>query len=131
MNLVLPSPFLRGALWLDAGASAPLALLQLAAVAPLAAWTGLAQPLVAGTGVLMLLWAVLLAGLARRPLLARGVLQAVIGGNLAWALAAAALAATLRPPLPGLALLALHTVAVTAFALLQALGLARSAPAAR
>ena len=67
--------------------------------------------------------------LARHGRPPRALLQAVIGGNLAWALAAGALAALLHPPLPGLALLALHMVAVTAFALLQAMGLARSAPA--
>ena len=130
MNTVHPSAFLRAALWLDATASAAVALAQLAASAPLAGWTGLAQPLLAETGVLMLGWVVLLAWLARPAAPPRALLQAVIGGNLAWALAAAALAAVLRPPLPGLALLALHTLPVAGFALLQALGLSRSAPAA-
>ncbi|MFO1327289.1 MAG: hypothetical protein U1F56_08015 [Rubrivivax sp.] len=129
MNTVHPSPFLRAALWLDASASGAVALAQLGAAVPLAGWTGLAQALLVETGVLMLGWVALLAWLARHPRPPRALLQAVIGGNLAWALAAAALAVLLRPPLPGLALLALHTLPVAGFALLQAMGLSRSAPA--
>lgn len=129
MNLVRPSPLLRAALWLDAVGSGAVALLQLTAADPLAGWTGLARPLLMETGVLMLGWVALMVWLARHGRPPRALLQAVIGGNLAWALAAGALAALLHPPLPGLALLALHMVAVTAFALLQAMGLARSAPA--
>lgn len=128
-HLVHPSPLLRAALWLDAAGSGAVALLQLSATTVLAAWTGLAPLLLVDSGVVMLLWVALLLWLARQRTPSRTLLQAVVAGNLGWAVAAAALAGWLQPPAPGLALLALHVGAVTLFALLQAAGLRRSAPA--
>ena len=132
--MILPSPWLRRALWLDVAASTGLALLQLAGGERLARWTGLPQALLLETALFMLAWGLALlwlaGGRAGRPVPAWCV-RGVIAGNLAWAVAALAAAALWLAPTPsGWALVAIHVAGVLLFAALQRPGLARSAPAA-
>lgn len=130
--MILPSPWLRRALWLDVAASAVLALLQLAGGERLARWTGLPQALLLETALFMLAWGLVLLWLAGgrggRPVPAWCV-RGVIAGNLAWAVAALATGLGLVAVSPaGWALIAVHAAGVLLFAALQRAGLARSAP---
>lgn len=132
MRTVLPSPLLRGALLLDAAISTAAALLHLAPGGHTAAWLGLPPALLTETGVFMLLWAAALLWLARSRTLAAPLVQALVLGNLGWALGCVAALATdlLAPTALGSAWLLLQAVAVLGFAVLQAAGLRRSAGAA-
>ncbi|MDT7834056.1 hypothetical protein [Aquabacterium sp. OR-4] len=135
MRSVLPSPLLRGALVLDAVVSAASGLLQLALGATAAAWLGLPLALLTETGVFMLVYAAVLALLARSRGLAVPLVQGVVGANLLWA--AASLAIVLAGPSLGLAgirtlgtvWLLMNLASVSLFAALQLAGLQRSAPA--
>ncbi|WP_088279515.1 hypothetical protein [Ideonella sp. A 288] len=134
MRIVHPSRLLTFALVIDAIGSAASALLQLGLPDTLARQLHLPAPWVLGTGAFMLAYAATLAWLARRERLAAAIVVVIATGNLAWALACAAVAASAVPGIDpsgqGVAYLALQGVAVTAFAVLQALGLRRSDAAA-
>ncbi|MBP6903301.1 MAG: hypothetical protein KBC73_24645 [Burkholderiaceae bacterium] len=129
--MILPSLWLRRALWLDVAASAAVALLQLAGGARLAAATGLPAALLLETALFMLAWGLALLWLAGgrsgRPVPAWCV-RVVIAGNLAWAVAALATGLGLAVPPAGWALIAVHGAGVLLFAALQWAGLARSVP---
>lgn len=133
MRTVHPSRLLTFALVVDAIGSGASALLQLGLPDALARQLHLPAPLMLGTGAFMLAYAATLAWLARRERLPVAVITVIAVGNLAWALACAAVAASavggLDPSGPGIAYLALQGAAVTAFAVLQAMGLRRSAVA--
>lgn len=127
MRTLIPSPLLRQALLLDAAGSAPMMLLHLLATGPLSAATQLPPALLQASGVAMLGWVALLLGLRSAPRPPRAALLGVVWGNRLWALGALACGWTLAPPAAGWALLAVHALAVLAFAALQAAGLRRSA----
>ena len=118
------SPLLRLALIADAVASGALALLHVAAAAPLAAALALPQPLLAASGAFLLGWAALLARLARRRSPAPAWIAAVIAGNVLWSAGclAAPAAGLLQPSGLGMAYLMLQAVAVLVFAALQFVG---------
>lgn len=127
MTVIQPTPLLRTALRIDAAGSAPIGLLQTAVPAWLAAHTGLAVPLLAATGLFTLAYAALLLWLARKPRLPLATVRFIVIGNLGWAVASVVLAALLDGLTPwGVGYLAFHAVAVTCFATLQGVGLARS-----
>jgi hypothetical protein len=128
MNAVFPSPLLRAGLTLDAVGSGAMALLQLAAAAPLAGWLQLPQPLLFGTGLFMLGYAALTAWMARAPRLPAALVRLVVAGNVGWAVAAAALvlAGAVAPSPLGYGFVAVHALSVLGFAALQGPGLARS-----
>lgn len=130
MRTVHPSRLLTFALVVDAVGSGALALLQLGLPDAMARQSLLPAPLMLGTGAFMLAYAATLAWLARRETLPVAVVAVIAIGNLAWALACAAVAASvvggLDPSGAGRAYLALQGVAVTAFAVLQAMGLRQS-----
>lgn len=125
---IRPSPLLTGALWLDIAASGPVALAQVLAADRLAPLLNLPQALLFESGLVMLAYVALLLWLVRRPLMPTALLRTIIVGNALWALVAVGLMLGLAPGLAGLLFLGLH-LSPGLFALLQQLGLARSAPA--
>lgn len=128
MPTIHPSRLLVAALWLDIAGSAPVALAQVLAADRLSPLLNLPQALLFESGLVMAAYVALLTWLVRRPRMPRALLQAVIAGNLAWALVAAGLMVALAPGAPGLLFLALH-LAPALFAALQRAGLKRSADA--
>lgn len=130
MTPIAPSPLLRRALLGDALGSLPVAALHLLATAALAAATQLPAALLTASGAVMAAYGVTLLVMAGCHRLPRWLVQAVVAGNIGWAMAALGLGLWLAPPAAGWALLAVHALWVLAFAALQAAGLRRSAPAA-
>lgn len=129
MTTLHPSPLLKTALRLDAAGSLALALPQVAAADRLAPWLQLPAPLLLESGLVMLAWAVLCLLMARARGVPQALLQAVVVGNVLWAVAATGVALWLDPSAAGLALLAMHALGVLLFAALQRAGQQRSAPA--
>lgn len=129
MTSIQPSRLLTAALWLDAAASAPVALLQTLAPERLAGWVQLPQTLLFHSGWVMVAYVALLLGLLRQAQLPLWLLRVVIIGNTAWALVALSLMLSLSPTPAGLLLLGLH-LAPALFAALQLAGLNRSRPVA-
>jgi hypothetical protein len=127
MTSIVPSSFLKRVLLADAGVSGAVALLQLVAAKQLSALTGLPAGLLLGTGIFLVGYVTLLVVLAKRSTVLSSMIWLVIVGNLAWAVAALAVAATLPVALLGEAFAAVHAVAVTAFAYLEYRGLGVSA----
>ncbi len=129
MSTIQPSSLLRFALRLDAGISLASGLLLCAAPGFLGERFALPPDLLLVVGLICLPYATLLWSLARRTQLASAGVLAIIVGNLLWADAALLLifgyGAT--PNALGQAYLATHVVATAAFAVLQWLGLRRSA----
>jgi hypothetical protein len=127
MTHVLPSRLLRAALLIDAAASGALGVLQVAATAMMVRLLGLAPEIVLGSGLFFLVYAAVLVVLARSATVPRALVMLVAAGNAGWALGCVAMAA-LYPGLTslGVGYLLLQAAAVLAFAVLQALGLARS-----
>jgi hypothetical protein len=123
-----PHPFLRCALLLDAVASGAMGLLLVLAGRWLHPWLGLPEPLMAWGGFVLLPYALLLIFLARRPLVARAAIYAVIGVNLLWSLDSIALLLSgwVTPTLLGEVFVLAQAAAVAVFAGLQTLGLRRS-----
>lgn len=126
MNSIVASPFLKRVLLADAGVSGAVALLQLAATERLAALTGLPAGLLLGTGVFLVGYVALLITLAKSSSVWSSMIWIVIAGNVAWAVAALAVAATLPVGLLGEAFAAVHALAVTLFAYLEYRGLGAS-----
>jgi hypothetical protein len=129
MTLVHPSPLLRRALWADATVSGAVALLQVAAAAPLAALLQLPQALLFESGLFLVAYTLMLVLIARSPRLPAALVQMVVAGNVGWALAAAAVAVVLEPAALGVGFLLMHAAAVLLFAALERAGLQQS-PAA-
>ena len=129
MSTVKPSPLLRFALYLDAGVSGLIAVVQLLLTDLLALLTQLPSALLLETGVFMVLYAGTLLWLARRAELRAGWVLLIVLGNLGWALACLALwLSGLAPGAPlGAAYLLMQAVGVVVFAGLQYQGLAASA----
>lgn len=130
MSRLLVSPLLRFALRLDAAISAATGVLLCAAPGLLGREFELAPNLLLAVGLICLPYAALLWQLARRAHMASGLILAIVIGNVLWADAALLLALGYgaSPNGFGQAYLATHVVATTAFAVLQWLGLRRSAP---
>lgn len=120
MPNVVIHPRLKTILLLDAGTGIAVAALQLALPQFLNAWLGLAVPLLWGSAVLLLGYVALLIGMAFSSQIKRWVLQLLIWGNLAWAIACLALAFTLTSATTlGVGYLLVQTFTVLAFAALQ------------
>jgi hypothetical protein len=131
MTSIVANSFLKGALIADAGVSGAVALLQLLASGQLAALTGLSAALLVGTGVFLVGYVALLIALATRAQVWSALIWAVIVGNLAWAVAALAVSASLPLAPLGHAFAIVHAVAVAAFAYLEYRGLGASISGAR
>ena len=119
---------LKQTLLADAALSGAVGLLSVGAAGWLASSLDLPSALLAGSGAIMLVYAAALMLLARRePIPANGA-HAVIGGNVAWAVACAVLlfGTWIDPNAGGIAFILMQIVAVLAFAELQAMALRAS-----
>ena len=126
----IPTPgLLRIALGADAVMSGASGLLLVAASGAVAQATALPAPLLLACGLFFLPYAALLAWLAMRASVPRWLVSVLAGGNLAWALACAAvpLLGLLAPGGLGIAFLAAQALAVAIFALMYAGALRRAA----
>jgi hypothetical protein len=126
MTTIEPSSFLKRALFADAGVSGAVALLQLTATSMLHDYTSLSFALLQGTGVFLIAYVALLCVLATRPQLSAAWVWIVIAGNVGWALGALALCGSAALPTLGVVFALIHAAAVSAFAGLEYIGLARS-----
>jgi hypothetical protein len=131
MRTVVPSKLLRAALIADAIASGALALLQIAAAAPLAEWLQLPHDLVAESGAFLVAYTALLIVLAASGRVWPALIVLIVAGNVGWAIGCAALPAGgfVAPNALGVAYLAVQAVAVLVFAALQYFGLKSSSAA--
>lgn len=125
MSLFASPRFLPRVMAADAASCAATGALQLAATQPLAALTGLPTPLLVGTGIFLLAYALAAAWMARRQPAPRTLIGLVALGNLGWALGCVALMLAGRLPLTGwgMAWLAAQAVVVLVLADLQVAGL--------
>ncbi|KJV10850.1 hypothetical protein VZ95_02285 [Elstera litoralis] len=130
---MIPHPFLRCALLLDALASGAMGLLLLLAGRWLHPWLGLPEPLMVWGGLALLPYALLLIFLARRPAVRRAAIHAVIGANLVWVgdSVVLLLSGWVTPTLLGEGFVLAQAAAVAVFAGLQTVGLRRSLAARR
>ena len=121
---------LRRALLLDAVASGAMGTALALAAGPLGDRFDLSPTLLRGVGVALLPYAAFLAYLAERRHPARPAVLAVIGGNIAWAVASLALllVAGVDPSALGYAFVVAQALAVALFAALQSAGLRKAAP---
>lgn len=131
MKSVSPSPLLKLGITVDAVASAATAVLQLAALRWLAEWLQLPRALLLESGIFMLGYAALLGWMALGARVPVMLTRLVVVGNAAWALACVGIVVVgaVSPSPLGVFYLGAQAVAVTAFALMQAMGLKASAPA--
>ena len=121
--------FLVAVLRLDAIATGAVGVLLIAAAPFIADRLGPPTALSRTSGALLVAWAIVVALVAQRPS-AQGV-RAVIGVNLAWAVASVAYALVDdRLTAPGVTLTLLQAAAVLAFAALQTVGLRKPNEAA-
>jgi hypothetical protein len=126
----IPTPgLLRIALGADAATSGASGLLLVAASGAVAQATALPAPLLLACGLFFLPYAALLAWLATRASVPRGLVSLLAGGNLAWAIACVAvpLLGLLVPSGLGIAFLAAQALAVAIFAAMYAVALRRAA----
>lgn len=126
MTSIAPSLFLKRALIADACVSGACAVLQLIATRLLHEYTGLAVPLLQGTGLFLVGFVGLLVWLATRPALPAALVWLVIIGNLAWAAAAVVVSCSPELRALGSAFAWVQALAVALFAGLEYAGLARS-----
>ena len=88
MSSIFVSPrFLPRVMWADAASCAATGVLQVAFTGALARLTGLPAPLLMGTGVFLLGYAVAAAWMASRATPPRLLTGLVVAGNFGWALA--------------------------------------------
>jgi hypothetical protein len=129
MSTIQASSLLRFALRLDAGISLASGLLLCTAPTDLGTRFALSSNLLLVVGLICLPYAAFLWSLDKRTHLASGGVLAIIVGNLLWADAALLLALGYgaAPNAWGQGYLATHVAATAGFALLQWLGLRRSA----
>ena len=132
MKTIEPSRLLKLALYADAAGTVSLAALQLALPSPLSQQLSLPVELLTETGIFMAAYAALLVYLANARRVWAAVIRFIAIGNLGWAAACLALAATsiVSPSGLGVAYLAFQAVAVIGFAALELAGLRASASAA-
>lgn len=127
--MIQPSLLLRGALQLDAAASAAMALALSLGAAPLAALLHLPHALLFEAGLFLVAYAAFVGWLATRTALSRALVLVVIAGNALWMLGSVALIVSggVSPNGLGTAFVLAQGIAVGIFAELQFIGLKRSA----
>jgi len=132
MKTIAPVRLLKLALYADAAGSVALAAIQLILPSQLADKLSLPAMLIIESGMFMAAYALLLVYLARARRVWAAAVQLVVVGNVVWAIACLALAATpvISPSAAGFAFLAFHAVAVLLFAGLERAGLRASVVAA-
>lgn len=132
MKSVSPSSLLKLGITVDAVASAATAVLQLVALRWLTEWLQLPRGLLLESGIFMLAYAALLTWLARSPRVPVVAVWLMVGANVTWALGCAVMlvAGAVTPSPLGVFYVGAQAVAVTSFALMQAVGLRASGPSA-
>jgi hypothetical protein len=128
MTLARPTPFLRWALLADAIATGGTGLLMTLAAGALAPLLQLPEPLLFYAGLPLIPYAIFVGWLARRDVMPRFAVWAVIVLNVLWAADCALLAFSgwVAPTALGYAFILMQVVVVAAFAELQYVGLRRS-----
>lgn len=128
MTTIHPSPLLRQALLADAATSGAFGLLMLVAAAPFGQLLGLPDSLLRGAGAVLLPYAALLAWLGLRAQMPKGLVWAVILGNLLWTADSLLLLVSgwVSPTGAGYAFVIAQALAVLMYAEFQIVGLRRS-----
>ena len=128
MTTIPLSPFLRGALTLDAVSSFALGALLVPGAGMLAPLLGLPRPLLLETGLIILLCAGFIGWLATRREAPRALILLAIIGNAGWVTASLLLLASglVAPTTLGVVFVLAQTAAVALFAELEWIGLRRS-----
>lgn len=93
MSFFASPTFLRKVLFADAASCLASGAAQLMLAEPLSQWLRLPVPLLAGTGGFLLVYAAVVAWVATREPIPRGLVWFFIAGNFAWAGACVALLA--------------------------------------
>lgn len=132
MTTIHPSPLLRQALLADATTSGAFGLLMLLAAGPLGHLLGLPEVLLRGAGAVLLPYVALLAWLSLRGQMHKGLVWAVILGNLLWVADSLLLLVTgwVSPTGAGYAFVIMQALVVLMYAEFQIMGLRRSEAAA-
>lgn len=132
MKTILPSRLLKLALYADAAGTVSLGVLHLALPSQLGEQLSLPVELLTESGIFMGCYAALLVVLAHARRVWAAVVRIIAIGNVIWAAACLALAATsfVSPSGLGAAYLAFQAVAVLVFAWFELAGLRSSAAAA-
>lgn len=128
--MVMTSTLLRGALFVDAAVSGATGLLLLVAGGWLGAQLDLPPMLLRAAGVILLPFAAAVGYAAAHDPLSRGAVHAIVGVNLAWAIASIALLFTghVSPNTLGIAFVVIQALAVAALADVQFMALRRAVP---
>jgi hypothetical protein len=129
MSMFESPRFLSRVTWADAAFCAITGAVQLRFAEGLSQATGLPAPLLAGTGLFLLAYSLLAAGIASRATPPRALIGMMVAGDVAWALGCAALAFEAGLPLTpwGKLFLGAHVAAVLLMGDLQWTGLRRTA----
>jgi hypothetical protein len=132
MDRIMPSPFLRRILLLDAASCLGMGLLLAAAAGPLAGWFQLPVALLRESGVFLLAFAGLLLWTATRAAVPKLLVWVVIIGNALWALDSLLLLPSgwVAPNALGGGFITAQALVVGLLAALEHAGLRRSAPLA-
>lgn len=127
--LATTGTFLRNVLLADALVSGATGVLMALAAGVLEPILQVPATLLRVAGLALLPYAAFIAVLARRDVLPRGTVWAVVAGNALWAVDCVALLVTgwIDPSLLGVAFILVQAVVVAAFAELQVVGLRRLA----
>ncbi|MES3032423.1 MAG: hypothetical protein V4813_00345 [Gemmatimonadota bacterium] len=132
MSSIHPSPLLRRALIADASGSLVLAVAQLAAAGALAAVLGLPASLLLGTGIFLMVYALLLITVANSSRVARALVLLIVIGNVGWGIGCAELLLSdmVQVTPTGSMFLVAQMIFVLTFSALEYRGLRQSRPAA-
>lgn len=128
MRFVVSSPLLRNVLIVDGAFSAASGVTLTAGATPLAAAFGLPHALVLGVGIFCLVYAIFVGSLGLAPMLPRGLVWLVVGGNALWSIESIVLLAQTSPTTLGVATVVAQATVVAALAAGQWVGLKRSQP---
>lgn len=128
MMTIHPSPLLRQALLADAATSAAFGLLMLIGAGPLSHLLGLPDMLLRIAGAVLLPYVALLAWMSLREQMHKGLVWAVILGNILWAADSLLLLVTgwVSPSGAGYAFVIMQALVVLMYAEFQIMGLRRS-----
>jgi hypothetical protein len=127
---VVPSTVLRRTLTVDAVVSAAAAFVLVLAGGEIAQWLAIPESLLRSAGIVLVPFAIYVGILARRELLPRASVLAVIGMNIAWVIASLwlAMGSAVQPNAAGYAFIVGQALAVAVLAEMQYIGLRRAAP---
>ena len=127
---VVPSTVLRRTLTVDAVVSAAAAFVLVLAGGQIAQWLAIPETLLRSAGIVLVPFAIYVGILARRVVVPRASVIAVIGMNIAWVIGSLwlAMGSTVQPNAAGYAFIVVQALAVAVLAEMQYIGLRRAAP---